>query len=64
MRSLLLALLFVATGCVARGHDYAVEEGNRKAHEDCLFYGFAPGSESFAYCMMKRGAVRPNAGFR
>lgn len=65
MKVLLIALviLIILSAC-GKGQDYAYAKYNRMAYDDCVFYGFTPGTDPFAYCMMRRGAARPNAGFR
>lgn len=62
MRALLLVVLCAVTACAQPTG--TVPRYNQMAYDDCLFYGFTPGTDAFGYCMMKRGAVRPNAGFR
>jgi len=60
-----LIAIFIAFGIAAcGGQERVYERYNAMAYEDCVFYGFTPGTDSFAFCMMKRGASRPNAGFR
>lgn len=67
MRYLVLLLvavivLAILTSCGAQ--DRVIHNYNVAAHDDCVFYGFTPGTAPFAYCMMHKGAARPNAGFR
>lgn len=57
MRYLILAGALVLTSCIT-----TEEQRIARYHERCAGYGFTPGTDSFATCVMQQDAARRQIG--